>query len=225
MKQALLTSKESVLQLPHDYLDHHTIVFKGISDEDFIENRPYLSDLNFHLEDRSTCETDKSKLQLIPYITVVDKENGKFFTYQRGKQGNEGRLHDLYSIGLGGHIEKAPTEGVSLFDVVTENVLAELNEEAGISPTQKLKNTILTKLLHDDFVLIFSTKSPVEEVHLALWICIELNSEELTQFEEGNILEPKWYSVEEFDDMLATTQSRLENWTAVCYDKLKNKLK
>lgn len=227
MKQALLTNKELVLQLPHKVIDEHTIVFKGRDDEYFVdEGKPYLNDLDFHLEDRSTCETDISKLQLIPYITVVDKETKKFFTYKRGKQGDEGRLHDLYSIGLGGHIEKAPSnlDNISLFDVVTENILTELNEEAGIEPTKELQDTILTKLLHDEFMLIYSTKSPVEEVHLALWICIELNSEQLTQFEEGNILEPKWYSVEEFDTVLAITESRLENWSDVCYKELKKDL-
>lgn len=225
MKQALLTSKESVLQMPHKQISEDTVVFDLATDEYFVENIPHLNDIDFHLEDRATCETDFSKLQLIPYITIVSKEDNRFFTYKRGTSGDEGRLHNLYSIGLGGHIEDEPGDGKTLFDVVTNNVLNELNEEAGIESTEELKQLILNKLLNKDFLLFFSTKNPVEEVHLALWMCIELEDEDLKDFEENNINEPMWYSSVEFDEMLNKTGSKLEHWTFVCYQQLKEKYK
>src|SRR4051794_3879207 len=53
---------------------------------------------------RSNVETDPSVKQLIPYAILIRED--QVFAYRRGKAGGENRLHDLWSIGVGGHISK-----------------------------------------------------------------------------------------------------------------------
>lgn len=53
---------------------------------------------------RSEAEHDPRFKQLIPYVLILC--NGKILRYQRGKGGQETRLHGLYSVGIGGHISE-----------------------------------------------------------------------------------------------------------------------
>src|SRR5229473_567128 len=53
---------------------------------------------------RSEAEHDKRYKQLIPYVLLVCR--GKILRYRRGRGGQEKRLHDLYSVGVGGHISE-----------------------------------------------------------------------------------------------------------------------
>jgi predicted NUDIX family phosphoesterase len=55
---------------------------------------------------RDVVETDANKKQIIPYCVVYHEEFGipKIFLMKRLPGGTEKRLHDLYSIGVGGHI-------------------------------------------------------------------------------------------------------------------------
>ena len=51
---------------------------------------------------RSAAEEDTKKKQIIPYIILQTADGGMTAAYNR--QGSEKRLHDLWSIGIGGHI-------------------------------------------------------------------------------------------------------------------------
>ncbi len=53
---------------------------------------------------RSAAEQDRRYKQLIPYVLILC--NGKILRYQRGKGGQETRLHGLCSVGIGGHISE-----------------------------------------------------------------------------------------------------------------------
>lgn len=52
---------------------------------------------------REKAETDPSFKQVIPYVIVI-RSDMTILQYQRGKSGGEARLHDKWSIGVGGHI-------------------------------------------------------------------------------------------------------------------------
>lgn len=56
---------------------------------------------------RSTVEGDPAFKQLIPYLVLRDGE--RYFLMRRTRAGGDARLHDRYSIGIGGHVE--PTDG------------------------------------------------------------------------------------------------------------------
>ncbi len=53
-------------------------------------------------EPRATMETDPTFKQVIPYLVLRDGE--RYFLMQRTRAGGDARLHDRYSIGVGGHL-------------------------------------------------------------------------------------------------------------------------
>jgi predicted NUDIX family phosphoesterase len=61
--------------------------------------------LKTSLEDRATCETDPSLLQLLPYVLIHREDTEQYFVYCRGKGGEEARLHGNLSLGIGGHVD------------------------------------------------------------------------------------------------------------------------
>ena len=69
-----------------------------------------LDPANHRFMRRSDVEDDPTYKQLIPYAILRHRE--RFFCYRRGKLMDEPRLHQCYSIGVGGHIS---TEDPNLF--------------------------------------------------------------------------------------------------------------
>lgn len=53
-------------------------------------------------EPRSVMEHDPSQKQIIPYLVLRDGD--RLFLMRRTRAGGDARLHDLFSIGVGGHI-------------------------------------------------------------------------------------------------------------------------
>jgi len=53
-------------------------------------------------EPRSTAERDRSLKQVIPYLVLRD--GARYFLMQRTRAGGDARLHDRWTIGVGGHL-------------------------------------------------------------------------------------------------------------------------
>jgi predicted NUDIX family phosphoesterase len=70
---------------------------------------------------RGDAEHDPSLKQIIPYMVLRDGE--RVFLMKRTRGGGDSRLHDLYTIGVGGHMNP-PDEGS-----VSVTLLREWNEE------------------------------------------------------------------------------------------------
>ena len=51
---------------------------------------------------RPAAEVDRSLKQVIPYLVLRDR--GRYFLMRRTKAGGDARLHDRFSIGVGGHL-------------------------------------------------------------------------------------------------------------------------
>ena len=51
---------------------------------------------------RAAMETDRAWKQVIPYLVLRDGE--RYFLMRRTKAGGDARLHDRFSIGVGGHL-------------------------------------------------------------------------------------------------------------------------
>lgn len=103
--------------------------------------------------DRETAETDEDYQQIIPYAVVF--RGDQVFIYRRGKAGNENRLHALYSIGVGGHIDTVTCADAG--KQVLETLMREIKEEIGVdTPTVKIVG-----LLNDD-------SNAVGRVHLGI---------------------------------------------------------
>ena len=56
---------------------------------------------------RREAEEDLSIKQIIPYVLFVYED--RILSYRRGKHGSEGRLRELHSVGIGGHIAAEDT--------------------------------------------------------------------------------------------------------------------
>lgn len=112
---------------------------------------------------RTQAENDPGYKQLIPYI-VLRHEN-QVFRYWRTKHGGESRLHHLYSIGVGGHINE---RDCNLFsqdrNMLYEAAARELQEEVSLGGTQPLH---YAGTLNDD-------DTEVGQVHIGLVFLAEI---------------------------------------------------
>src|ERR1700758_5075669 len=53
-------------------------------------------------EDRAVAEADRAWKQVIPYLVLRDR--ARYFLMRRTRGGGDARLHDRWSIGIGGHL-------------------------------------------------------------------------------------------------------------------------
>ena len=90
--------------------------------------------------DRTRAEQDARWQQVIPYIVLQTRDQERTAVYLR--QGSETRLHDLWSCGIGGHINPRDRSGstASFRDILISGMIRELDEElifrpAGESPS------------------------------------------------------------------------------------------
>ena len=74
---------------------------------------------------RDQVEDNPSLKQIIPYVVL--RHQDRLFLTHRTRQGTDPRLHEKYSIGLGGHIN--PSDGGETTDRLTAGMERELAEE------------------------------------------------------------------------------------------------
>lgn len=156
---------------------------------------------------RGPAEKDPSKKQIIPYCIIL--QEGKILIYQRGSSGGEKRLTNLWSCGVGGHInpvdaneENAPFTRESLKNAL----LRELSEEISL-PTGPVKFTTVG-LINDD-------SNPVGEVHLGLVEIAEVQPGPISSKEDA-ISNPIFVSPQE----LLSKKNELENWSQIVAENL-----
>lgn len=127
---------------------------------------------------RRIAETDDTWRQIIPYTIVTSGD--RVLTYCRAKTGGEDRLHDLWSVGFGGHINLAdvPVFGVGKYgeiDVQATVVMSrerELREElSGVNWTKGHEG----RFQHLGVIRIKEpVRNTVNNVHLGLVSVIQL---------------------------------------------------
>ena len=141
--------------------------------------------------DKAESENSPAYRQVIPYCVVTDCR-GLILTYRRN--GSEGRLKDLFSIGVGGHVE----EGETFIDCMKR----ELQEEIGLSDGE-YSFTWTDKI-------IVNSDSQVSHAHLGVVVLVRLTgSHGVKESEEIN--EPRHLQV---DDLMGTELFlSLEGWS------------
>lgn len=213
MSKALVISRNELLKFPREDKGTHM---------SFVVPAALLY-AQLWLEDRSTCETDDSVIQILPYMVIKDSVTGKYFSYRRGSKGGEARLKGKCSIGLGGHLEELPF--FNTYKVVASTVamgaLRELNEEVGIDLTFKNFYDLEEQLLLEKFSLIYSTRDNVDKYHLCMLIQLEFDARELTKLEDGVIQDIAWLSKEELGDAHWNFSRYLEGWSDIALTYLK----
>ncbi len=92
----------------------------------------------FQWIERDIAETDPSFKQIIPYIILQTKNREKTAIYKR--HGTEKRLHDLWSCGIGGHIN--PQDNFNASSSFKEILIAGMKRELDEEIIQRPKNQI-----------------------------------------------------------------------------------
>ncbi|KXO07851.1 hypothetical protein AKG98_2118 [Moritella sp. JT01] len=121
---------------------------------------------------RALLETNPKFRQLIPYVVV--KQGDKYLAYERSVSGGESRLHNLFSIGIGGHVDAVDAvydaNGVfQLTDTLRTGMYRELHEELGLTESDFLGMTTIGYLSKD--------VTPVDEVHLGIVLVAEVHAD------------------------------------------------
>jgi predicted NUDIX family phosphoesterase len=145
---------------------------------------------------RAAVEDDPSWKQVIPYLVLRDR--GSIFLMRRTRAGGDARLHERYSVGIGGHVN--PQDG----DVIG-GLRREWSEElvADFEPEFRLVG-----LLNDD-------SDPVGAVHVGIVYSAEADGRSVTVREthklEGAFVAP-------LD--VTRVYDRLETWSSLLFDFL-----
>jgi predicted NUDIX family phosphoesterase len=183
----------------------------GMFSPEFIEE-PLFS-LKADLVDRDICEQDESLLQVIPYISLFDVNTDRVFIYQRGQQSGEERLKGKCSVGLGGHVERQPGNGVSFAKIVAEEAARELYEEVGISTTNELLVDLESRMLNNKYLPLYSEQSPVSRVHLGVGVVLHTNPGDIGEREHEIISSPNWMHPIDIIAQHEHGRIELEDWS------------
>lgn len=147
-------------------------------------------------EPRAAMERDSSFKQIIPYLVLRD--GARYFLMQRTDGGSDARLHGLFSIGVGGHLN--PGDGGLLGGLEREwheELLADF-----------LPEFHLVALLNDD-------TTPVGAVHLGAVYVADVGGRPVaireTKKLSGAFAEPA---------DVAAVVGRMETWSRLCFEFL-----
>lgn len=125
----------------------------------------------------------------------------RYFLLQRKKTQSEQRLHNKFSIGVGGHIN--PSEPAPGVDVIREGLTREIDEELFIGPGYRER---LVGLINDD-------TTEVGRVHLGVLFEIESVSADV-RVRETHKMEGAWALIDHLDQ----TYEDLETWSQIVFD-------
>ncbi len=157
LKDLLVNNTEQVLCIQKDHLPKPWVQQRSVIEENFDKFIQQCTHAGFAFIDRPKAENDPSLKQIIPYILLQTSDRKKTAVYSRN--GSEKRLHDLQSIGIGGHINpvdlKHNTDNFK--QILMSGMHRELEEELELRPQNELP----------DFVGIISEDiTDVGKVHL-----------------------------------------------------------
>jgi predicted NUDIX family phosphoesterase len=147
---------------------------------------------------RSSMEEDPSWKQVIPYPVLRDGK--RWFLMRRTRAGGDARLHDRYSIGVGGHVN--PADG-GLDGDLSNALRREWTEELDVDFVPAFR---FIGLLNDD-------TTPVGAVHLGLVFEGDAAGRPVT-IRERDKLTGRFAETHE----VAAVAESLETWSRLAFD-------
>ncbi|APZ96713.1 phosphoesterase [Fuerstiella marisgermanici] len=150
---------------------------------------------------RNEMEQDPSFKQLIPYC--VFEHDGQLFSYRRGTDQGEARLHAKRSVGVGGHVSTLDLDREG--SPYSEGMKREIEEEVNLASgwTERCVG-----LINDD-------ESDVGKVHLGIVHIFSLDSAQVTP-REKSMLDAGFAPPEE----LLRELDEFETWSQICLKAL-----
>lgn len=147
---------------------------------------------------RGDVEQDPSWKQIIPYM--VFRTGEKYFLMQRTQKGSETRLHNLYTLGIGGHINKEDLNENSILEWGKREFEEEVNYVGKFTATP-------VGILNDQ-------SGPVSAVHLGFVILLEGDSQDISVNEDK--LTGQLVSVDEVKEKY----DQMEMWSQIAFDAI-----
>jgi predicted NUDIX family phosphoesterase len=147
---------------------------------------------------RGDAEEDPTHKQVIPYLVLRDGE--RWFLMRRTKAGGDARLHDLWSIGVGGHLN--PGDGD-----VAGGLRREWSEEVA---ADFVPDFVPVGLLNDD-------TTPVGAVHVGVVFVADAAGRPVA-IRETDKLAGSFATTEE----TAAVREAMETWSRLVFDALAN---
>jgi predicted NUDIX family phosphoesterase len=152
---------------------------------------------------RDKAEYDFQHKQVIPYVIIRHGVN--YLLLKRSTGQTEKRLHNKYSLGIGGHIN--PASSINEDNIIIKGLYRELNEEVSVRDPGHLQ-----------FIGIINDESnSVSRVHLGLLYVLEVPSQDYEVLEKEKMT-AQW--VAESD--IKQYYNGLETWSQIVYDQYIN---
>lgn len=146
--------------------------------------------------DRDSAELDRSLKQVIPYLVLRDGSH--YFLMRRTSAGGDARLHDRYSIGVGGHLNPGDTD-------LAGGLVREWSEELD---ADFVPDFTLVGLLNDD-------STDVGSVHIGAVFVADAGGRPVG-IREADKLEGAFAHPSEVTALV----DRLESWSAIVFRHL-----
>lgn len=212
--------EEQVLVIPNYTIknlitEENDIGFYKITDDKFdsiIESKSFFMN-------RSEAENDFNHRQVIPYICV--KYDQEYLLYKRLSGSGENRLHDKYSLGIGGHVNPVDSKDnlycyqlSSLYNCIYR----EIEEELCIQTTDHISSFPLKNTEYKNPVKIgylISNFSDVDRVHLGVVyeVILNVNPNYVKSGESDSLQIDGWYDIVRLKSNLESVN--FEKWTDI----------
>ena len=152
---------------------------------------------------RSELEEDPSYKQIIPYAVISNKDS--FYLFRRSSGQTEKRLQNLFSLGVGGHMN--PNDSMeSKEQYLIDELKRELYEEVKLLNGCLIENIEFIGFINDDTI-------PVGMFHIGLLYNIQVSNREV-YINETDKMTAEWVD----KSSLAEFYEEMETWTKITFD-------
>jgi len=194
--------EELVFALPTDKLwELLTYKEKGLIKEDGEVLKKIIQ--NGLFRKRSEMEEDPSFKQIIPYAIISNK--GSFYLFKRTSGQTEKRLHNKFSLGVGGHMNPGNPKD-SKEQYLLNELKRELFEEVKLLNGCLIEDIEFIGFINDDAI-------PVGRVHIGLLYNIHVSNKDVV-IHETDKMTADW--IDKTD--LAAFYDGMETWTRITFD-------
>ncbi len=169
---------------------------------------------NIEIVPRSEAETDYTRKQLVVYVLV--RSGDRILRYRRTPKTDEQRLKELYSIGVGGHVNVGDRSQFSLFqtdpgfniEFIRDAAWREIDEEISVD-AKILREPELTCFINDD-------SNDVGRVHFGIVWQLDLSEPAVSVKGTKGIGELEFVTL----DRLIEDREQFETWSQLLIDHL-----
>jgi predicted NUDIX family phosphoesterase len=162
---------------------------------------------------RNELEADPSFKQIIPYAVISNKvpersgvrQRQSFYLFKRSSGQTEKRLQNLFSLGVGGHMNPVITVEFEEQYFINE-LKREFFEEVRLSNGCYIEDIEFIGFINDDSI-------PVSRVHIGLLFNIRVSNKDIHVYETDKMT-ASWIE----KSSLAEFYEGMETWTKIIFD-------